>query len=186
MKEDKDISDFEIVQKIINNKEKHLYAIIYDRYANLVYSRCYSFSNTNAEAKDLTQDVFIKAYLKLNTFTENVSFKSWLYTLTYRFCINYVNRNKERKIEQQAINIDDVNDLKITVSDDVLYDMEVTRLEKSLKLISPEDKMILLLKYQDDATIKELALSLEIGESAVKMRLMRAKAKLVETYNNTF
>jgi RNA polymerase sigma-70 factor (ECF subfamily) len=186
LKEDSKISDFEIVQRIVNHREKHLYTIIYDRYADLVYNRCYSFSNTNAEAKDLTQDVFIKAYLKLNTFTQNVSFKSWLYTLAYRFCVNYVNRNNERKMEQKAINIDDISDLKITVSDDVLNDMEVTRLEKSLELISPEDKMILLLKYQDDVTIKELALSLEIGQSAVKMRLKRAKSKLVEVYNKTF
>jgi RNA polymerase sigma-70 factor (ECF subfamily) len=183
LKEVNKITDFEIVQKIINNNDKHLYAIIYDRYANLVYSRCFSFSSTKAEAKDLTQDVFIKAYLKLNTFTEDVSFKSWLYTLTYRFCVNYINRNKERKIQQESDDIDDVNEMKFAISDEVLYDMEVKRLEKSLKLMSPENRMILLLKYQDDATIKELSLNLDIGESAVKMRLKRAKAKLVEVYN---
>lgn len=63
--------------------------------------------------------------------------------------------------------------------------MEVERLKKSLDLISPENKMILLLKYQDDVSIKELALSLEIGESAVKMRLKRAKARLSEVYKTT-
>ena len=49
--------------------------------------------------------------------------------------------------------------------------------------IPPEDKSLLLLKYQDGASIKELTELLEIGESAVKMRLKRAKAKLVEQYN---
>ena len=186
MNDSRQLSDFEIIQKIINNKEKHLYGIIYDRYSNLIYHRCYGFSNTNEEAKDLTQDIFIKAYLKLNTFTENVSFKSWLYTLAYRFCINYVNRDKERKIVQNSVDIDDVNDHKFTVSDDVLFGMQVSRLEKTLKLISPEDKMILLLKYQDDVSIKELSLTLKVSESAVKMRLKRAKAKLVEIYNHTF
>ena len=43
--------------------------------------------------------------------------------------------------------------------------------------------MILLMKYQDDLSIKELQTALDIGESAVKMRLKRAKEKVIETYN---
>ena len=46
--------------------------------------------------------------------------------------------------------------------------------------INPEDKMLLLLKYQDELTIKELSEMYLIGESAIKMRLKRAKAKLVK------
>ena len=100
MKELHKISDFDIIQRIVKDNEKHLFSVIYDRYAKLIYNRCYGFASSNAEAKDLTQDVFIKAYLKLSSFTENISFKSWLYTLAYRFCVNYVNRNKEKKIEK--------------------------------------------------------------------------------------
>ncbi|NNE02002.1 MAG: sigma-70 family RNA polymerase sigma factor, partial [Eudoraea sp.] len=58
------------------------------------------------------------------------------------------------------------------------------KLKKVLELIPPEDKTILLLKYQDDVSIKDLSAILEIGKSAVKMRLKRAKARLVETYNS--
>jgi len=56
-------------------------------------------------------------------------------------------------------------------------------LEKALALISAEDRSILLLKYQDGASIKELITLMEIGESAVKMRLKRAKERLTESYN---
>ncbi|MFO7702439.1 MAG: sigma-70 family RNA polymerase sigma factor [Psychroflexus maritimus] len=185
MKEVEKISDFDIIQRIVKGNEKHLFSVIYDRYAKLIYNRCYGFASTNSEAKDLTQDVFIKAYLKLGTFTENISFKSWLYTLAYRFCVNYVNRNKEKKIEQFSKEIDEVNELDFTEDNEDIFSMEVERLKKSLDLISPENKMILLLKYQDDVSIKELALSLEIGESAVKMRLKRAKARLSEVYKTT-
>lgn len=183
IKTDKE-SDFEIVKRIVNYREKNLYAIIYDRYADLIYHRCYSFCDTDAEAKDLTQDIFIKAYLKLHTFTENVSFKSWLYTLAYRFCVNYINRNKAKRIEKLSENIDDIYELKIEISDENLYNMRVSGLEKALNLITPEDRMILLLKYKDDVAIKELAENLKIGESAVKMRLKRAKRRLMEVYNN--
>lgn len=186
MKDVHTISDFDIIQRIVKGNEKHLFSVIYDRYAKLIYNRCYGFASTNAEAKDLTQDVFVKAYLKLNTFTENISFKSWFYTLAYRFCVNYVNRNKEKKIEHFSKDIDEVNELDFNVDDEDIYSMEVERLKKALNLISPDNKMILLLKYQDDVSIKELALSLDISESAVKMRLKRAKAMLSEVYKTTF
>jgi len=69
------------------------------------------------------------------------------------------------------------------ISDESLYEMRSDKLKKALDLIDPEDKKILLLKYQDDVSIKELQDLLEIGESAVKMRIKRAKARIVETYN---
>jgi RNA polymerase sigma-70 factor (ECF subfamily) len=54
--------------------------------------------------------------------------------------------------------------------------MQVDKLEIALTLIPPEDRMILQMKYQDDVPIKELQ-EVELSESAVKMRLSRAKAK---------
>ncbi|EPR74522.1 hypothetical protein ADIWIN_0473 [Winogradskyella psychrotolerans RS-3] len=62
--------------------------------------------------------------------------------------------------------------------------MRVEQLKHVMELISPDDKMMLLLKYQDNLSIKELADVLDIGESAVKMRLKRAKDKLVHKYTN--
>jgi RNA polymerase sigma-70 factor (ECF subfamily) len=56
--------------------------------------------------------------------------------------------------------------------------MQVDKLEIALTLIPPEDRMILQMKYQDDVPIKELQ-EVELSESAVKMRLSRAKAKIV-------
>ena len=61
--------------------------------------------------------------------------------------------------------------------------MRSDKLKKVLEEAPPEDRTLLLLKYQDDVPVKELTRVLDIGESAVKMRLKRAKARLVESYN---
>ena len=61
--------------------------------------------------------------------------------------------------------------------------MKVDKLKVALELISPEEKMILLLKYQDFLSIKEIESVLGLGESAVKMRIKRAKDKLITVYN---
>ena len=133
---------------------------------------------------DLTQEVFIKLFLKLHSFKGQSKFSTWLYAFTYNLCANYVNRDKEHKISKASRSIDDYTDiLYIEVSDESLFQMRTDQLKKAMELIEPEDKAILLLKYQDDVSIKELQLLLEIGESAVKMRLKRAKARIIEAYN---
>jgi len=161
-----------------------LFGVLYDRYARMVYNKCYGFARSQDEAEDLTQDIFLMLFIKLASFKGRSKFSTWLYSFTYNFCVNYVNRNKQRKMSDQSVSMDDV-DYKMAeeVSDESIYEMKVNRLQKALGRVSPEDKSILLLKYQDGASIKELADVMELGESAVKMRLKRAKAKLLEIYN---
>lgn len=180
----KDITDEELVKKIVTKKDSMLFGVLYDRYAQLVYNKCYGFAKSKDEANDLTQDVFLMLFVKLSSFQGKSKFSTWLYSFTYNFCVNYVNRDKGRKISDNASNIDEnENRIPIEVTDENLYDLQVVKLKKALELIDPEDKSLLLLKYQDGAPIKELEELLNIGSSAVKMRLKRAKAKIVEIYN---
>ena len=177
-------SDEELVKTIVETNNSLLFSIIYDRYAKRIYNKCYGFARSADEAEDLTQDVFLMVYVKLASFQGRSKFSSWVYALTYNFCVNYVNRNKERKIKDKTEQIDlsELN-LSISVEDKSLFKMRSDKLKKVLEQAPPEDRTILLLKYQDDVPVKELARVLEIGESAVKMRLKRAKARLVESYN---
>lgn len=178
------LSDEELVKTIIDTKNTLLFGIIYDRYANKIYTKCAGFSRSDDEAADLTQDVFLMIFVKMGSFKGYSKFSSWVYALTYNFCVNYVNRNKAHKMSEKSEKLD-ANDhgMSINVEDRSLFQMRSDRLKRALEKIAPEDKAILLLKYQDDVPIKELCAILDIGESAVKMRLKRAKARLVETYN---
>jgi RNA polymerase sigma-70 factor (ECF subfamily) len=181
----KNVTDEDLVAKIVKGNNTMLFGVLYDRYAKIVYNKCYGFAKSTDEAQDLAQDVFLTLFLKLGSFEGKAKFSSWLYSLTYNFCVNYVNRNKERKISDKSSAIDDKEYMLAgEVPDENLFDMRSDKLKKALDLIDPEDKKILLLKYQDDVSIKELQILLEVGESAVKMRLKRAKGRILETYNN--
>ena len=179
------LSDEELVELIVNKNNTLLFGIIYDRYANRVYNKCNGFAVSEAEALDLTQDVFLNLFVKLGSFKGKSKFSSWVYALTYNFCVNYVTRNKGRKIKDKSSSIDEQEfNLSEEADDKELLELQTEKLEKVLELIEPEDKTILLLKYQDDVSIKELSTLMEIGESAVKMRLKRARARVLETYNS--
>ncbi|SHK79023.1 RNA polymerase sigma factor [Maribacter aquivivus] len=175
-------TDLELVERIVSNNDSMLFGVLYDRYSKLVYNKCLGFSKSNKEAEDLTQDIFLMLYVKLGSFKGNSKFSTWLYSFTYNFCVNYVNRNKERRIDDNSVKFDVHEDVPVEVTDDLLLQMQVDKLKEALELIAPEDKTILLLKYQDGASIKELEDILELKSSAIKMRLKRAKAKVTEMY----
>ncbi|KQC31654.1 RNA polymerase sigma-70 factor [Flagellimonas eckloniae] len=179
------LTDEELVQKIVASNDTLLFGVLYDRYAKMVYNKCYGFSKSQDEAEDLTQDVFLMLFVKLASFKGKSKFSTWLYSFTYNFCVNYVNRNKQRKMSDNSVPMENT-EYKLTeteVPDESIYELKASRLDKALQLLTPEDKSILLLKYQDGASIKDLCELMEVGESAIKMRLKRAKAKLLEIYN---
>jgi RNA polymerase sigma-70 factor (ECF subfamily) len=177
------MTDEELVDEIVKNKNVMLFEVLYDRYCNIIYNKCYSFSKSEDEANDLTQDVFLKLFIKLGSFKANSKFSTWLYSFTYNFCANYVTRTTAKKIEKKSIPVEEYDHLLIEVDDYSLFQIKVDKLRKALDLVSSEDRLILLLKYQDDLSIKELTSVLEISESAVKMRLKRAKARVVVLCN---
>ena len=181
----KDLSDEDLVKAIVSNNDTLLFEILYDRYDKVVYNKCIGFSKNADEAEDLTQDIFLKLFVKLNTFKGKSKFSTWLYAFTYNHCVNYVNRSTAKKIEQKSVDAENLEDSYYDpVEEESIHKLKVEKLKEALELISPEEKMILLLKYQDYLSIKELKDVFGIGESAVKMRLKRAKEKLINVYTN--
>ena len=182
----KELSDEELVVQIGATGNTQMFGFLYDRYAQKVYNKCYGFVKNADEAQDLAQEVFLKLYIQLNSFKGDSKFSTWLYSLTYNFCVNYVNRDKGRKMRRASDTLDDHEyhlAAIVDIEDERLYELKASKLEQALELIEPEDKAILLLKYQDDVSIKDLQVLLSLGESAVKMRLKRARIKIMEAYN---
>jgi len=179
------LTDEALVETIVKTNDTMLFEVLYDRYSSMVYNKCYGFANGIDEAKDLTQDIFLRVFVKLGSFKGKSKFSTWLYAFTYNHCVNYVTRNTAKKIEKQSVSSDSIENIgeKVDTSRE-FENMRVEQLKLVMELISPDEKMILLLKYQDNLSIKELSEALEIGESAVKMRLKRAKEKLINKYNN--
>ncbi|WP_103070225.1 RNA polymerase sigma factor [Aquimarina sediminis] len=176
------LEDKELVFKIAQSNDTKLYAILYDRYAKIVYNKCLSFVKSNEEAQDLTHDIFVLLFAKLKTFKGNSKFSTWLYSFTYNFCVNYVQRIQSKKKEKIVVTNDVVDYISEEIDDEDFMELKSKKLAIALKKIEPKDKIILMMKYQDDLSIKEIKEALNIGDSAVKMRLNRAKSRLVSTY----
>ncbi len=173
----KKMPDLELIRNFLKSQANPCFNYIYERYAAKVYSKCIALLKDEAMAKDATQEIFMKVFLNLAKFGEKAKFSTWLYSITYNYCIDYL-RKKKRKGDLFSDEMEKAPDLEDDeVSDKVLLELKVDQLRKVLNLIPADDKYVLLMKYQEDLSIKEIAEVLNKSESAVKMKIKRAKSK---------
>ncbi len=171
------LSDEELVRAITQDGRSELYGQLYDRFADKVYRKCIGFSKNHSVAQDMVQDIFLKVFFQLPKFQGRSRFSTWLYTITYNYCVEYYRKTSKHSfvdIESQPDSYDEEADEKL------LLKTRSDKLKKALNLIGPEDKAILLMKYQDNIPIKEIMTTFDISESAVKMRLARARQRAKE------
>lgn len=174
----KNTSDEELVRLYVESQRNVYFEELYDRYVDKVYRKCLSFVKNDAQAEDFTHDIFLRLVLKIGSFKEQAKFSTWLYSITYNYCIDQM-----RLVKKQAeTTLDENFDMQEEEEDSEFMEMQTKNLKKALQKIDPDEQMILLMKYQDDFSIKEIAETFKISESAVKMRLMRTKEKLRKLY----
>jgi len=177
------LDDDSLVDKIVQTKDQYLFGVLYDRYADVIYNKCWSFVQDKEEAHDMTHDIFVKLFLKLRTYQAKSKFSTWLYSFVYNFCINHIQRKLNKDHKQYSVTEDLLENYEDDeVDDKEIFELKVEKLNYSLAKLDVEDKSILLMKYQDDFSIKDSSNALEIGESATKMRLNRAKNRLLNIY----
>lgn len=175
------ISDEELVQLYVETQRNAYFERLYKRYCDKVYRKCLSFTKDSVRAEDLTHDIFLKLVVKLSSFRQQSKFSTWLYSITYNHCTDQLRSQSLRR----EIHIDDGWE-RITIGDDdglaELAEMEARQLQKAMHQLPIEEQTMLLMKYQDDISIRDIATLNGTTESAVKMRLKRSRDKLRKYY----
>jgi len=177
----KSLSDEDILSKYLLTQNTNFFDLLYDRFTDKVYAKCISMLKDHELAEDATQEIFIKILLSVSKFAFKSKFSTWIYTITYNYCIDQIRKNKK----QATISWED--NKKTDLVDDTIYDAEIKetnvyRLKEILDLLHIDDKSILMMKYQDDLSIKDICNVVNKTESAVKMKILRAKEKFLKIY----
>ncbi|MCO6359053.1 RNA polymerase sigma factor [Roseivirga pacifica] len=176
------LSDEELIQFIQNGGPERYFSILADRHQAYVLRKCKGFVKSDDEAEDLSQEVFIKVFMQLKSFRSEAKFKTWLYTIIYHTCLDYLRKRKKSThdiiSEKLAEEIAEVID-----TDEVDQELLLQALEQLLEKITPEEKLLLMLKYKEKQPLQAIVATLKLSESAVKMRLKRAKEKVNKLYN---
>ena len=169
------MKDLEVIHVYLRKQASNCFTLLYDRYAAKIFSKCISLLKDEALAQDATQEIFTKIFLNLSRFEEKSQFSTWVYSVTYNFCIDYLRRKNKQDIFSE--DIEKAPELEDDIPDEELLQMELRPLRIVLEKMPDGDRAILLMKYQDEMSIKDIADMLDKTESAIKMQIKRAKEK---------
>ena len=177
--------DIDVIREFLATRDARFFTELYRKYAGRVYAKCISLLKEEHLARDATQEIFLKIFLNLSQFGAQSKFSTWVYSITYNYCIDLL-RKKKKLSDLFSSDMERLPDTADEISDEELKTMEVNRLREVLDLIPVGDKAILLMKYQDDLQIKEIAGILDKTESAIKMKIKRAKHKCQMVYSKLY
>lgn len=162
------------------------------KYGSRVYNHCRRIVDDEVECADLTQEVFLKVFKKLDTYEHTYAFYTWLYRITVNCCIDYMRKRKRRVSEVSLTHSDhgeysDV-DLEHEIPDDTfcpeerLMAMELNGiLADALAKLPPRLRSYIVLKDIEGFTYSEIANVFNCSTGTVKSALFNAREKLKQT-----
>jgi len=167
------VEDKHIVKKVIEG-ETELFRLLVEKYQHPVYKAVFRIVGNIEDAKDVTQDVFIKAYESLYQYNDQYKFFSWLYRIAINSALLFVkSQKKERSIDNMPI---------IPELADTTTDKEQWRhlIGQCINQLPDKYKAVIVLKYYTKISYNEIAETLGIPEKKVKSRLFDARKLLKE------
>lgn len=180
------MKDLEVIHNYLDSQASRCFNLLYQRYSGKVYAKCLTLLGDTALAEDATQEIFTKIFLNLGRFNEQSKFSTWLYSITYNFCIDYIRRKKKEK----AVFSDEIENAPDLAEDNIpdkeMLELNLVQLEEVMHSLKAGDRAILLMKYQDGEQIKDIAEQFGKSESAIKMQIKRAKERARKIREESF
>ncbi|WP_460944207.1 RNA polymerase sigma factor [Spirosoma daeguense] len=177
------LTDEQMIRQYLSSQPDECFKVIYNRYVKKVYRRCLSMTKDSAKAQDFTHDIFLKVFDKLDRFQERSAFSTWLYSIAYNYCSDQLRQAKRFQLSTMDENLPYAS----TETDESQVHEESIQLVNRLMLsLSDREQALLRLKYEEGVSIEELALKYEVSESAIKMRLKRARQKVQTVYTQQY
>lgn len=157
-----------------------------EKYQGRVYSMLYGMLRNREDARDVTQDAFVKAYHRLDSFRLESSFYTWLYRIAMNLAIDLIRKRKRRKTssydEDIAARDGDGEIAEVHQGDGpsrtLLRKQLYSRIMDAVDSLPADQKQAILLRELEGLSYKEIADIMEIPEGTVMSRLYYARKKL--------
>ena len=166
--------DYKFVKKSKKYDEK-AFEFLVKKYQQKIFNVCYRMLLSEQESKDASQEIFIKAYVKIKKFKGKSTFYTWLYRIAKNHCLNLIKKNKKRK-EDIPLDTDQGKKLQNKeLKPDELIDRKQVRklIEEKMKELDPKCRAVIILIHYQGCTHEEAAEILGWPIGTVKVRLYR-------------
>ncbi|WP_452225844.1 RNA polymerase sigma factor [Lacinutrix cladophorae] len=173
-----------IIQRILEGETK-AFAVLVDRYKDLVFTLAMQMVKNREEAEEVSQDTFIKVFKKLQHFKGDSKFSTWIYRITYNTCLD---RIKSNKWKQNTVAINEFTEQEVKTLDNALSNLEATERKQAihdcLQMLPANDCALLTLYYFEELSLEEIAKVIGVKANNVKVKLFRSRKKLTTILQN--
>jgi len=179
------LDDRELVRRA-QREDKEAFEELIRRHTNRVFAVAAGILHRREDVEDISQQVFVKAYFSLKRFDQRAAFSTWLYKITVNECWDLLRKRKVRPLVYEA-DLSEEQAKQLMASDqgapdrpDVSETLEA-RQQVALLLegLEERDRMMLILKEVEGFAIEEIAEVLDLNSNTVKVRLFRARKKII-------
>jgi RNA polymerase sigma-70 factor (ECF subfamily) len=177
--------DRELVRRA-QGSDKEAFEELVRRHQHRVFAVAGGILRRREDVEDIAQQVFVKAYFSLKRFDQRAAFSTWLYKITVNECWDLLRKKKVRPLlyesdlsEEQAQQFS-ASDRFESGEQDVSDKLEAQQhVELLLEGLDERDRMMLVLKEVEGFAIEEIAEILNLNANTVKVRLFRARRRIV-------
>jgi RNA polymerase sigma-70 factor (ECF subfamily) len=190
---DKAKKDYQLVLRALNEKDQRAYTEIMGRYKDSVYYMLLKMVNNSDDAEDLTIETFSKAFKRLDQYTPQFAFSTWLFKIASNHSIDFIRKKRIKaiSIDQGYSNLDGetyvipVKEESLDPEESMEKDERVQRMRDVVEKLKPRYKRLVELRYLEEKSYEEISEILELPLGTVKAQLFRARDFMFELMKNT-
>jgi RNA polymerase sigma-70 factor (ECF subfamily) len=173
------------------NGDVEAYETLVRRHQQRVFAVVAGILHRPDEVEDIAQQVFLKAYLSLKRFDQRAAFGTWLYKIAVNECWDFLRKKKVRPLQYEAdLSEDQARQMTATLEDtsggsagDIRKRLELReQINRLFEAIDERDRLMLILKEVEGFSVEEIGEILGLNVNTVKVRLFRARGRLVQLY----
>jgi len=175
---DKD-QDIIYIDKVLAG-DRNAFAILVDRYKDMVYSLALRMVRNREEAEEIAQDAFVKAFKSLGGFKRKSRFSTWLYRIVYTTAISSLRKKEIDRLEMEDGNIPDTGITDYRGAYETLNAEERKKfIEQALDCLDEEDRFLVIMYYYEERELDDIAEITGLAKSNVKVRLFRSRKRML-------
>lgn len=179
----KALRDFKLVSEAINFGDQKAYAELMNYYRDSIYFMLLKMTNNPSDADDLTIEAFGKAFKKLDQYTPEYAFSTWLFKIASNNCIDFIRKKKKNatsfnKPHDSDENVELTNNLpekSLDPEEKFIKKQKIKLVRNIVDKLKPHYRKLIDLRYFQEYSYEEIATELELPIGTVKAQLFRAR-----------
>ena len=175
--------DYNLIIRATEEKDQQAFSELMDKYKDPIYFMLLKMVNNNDDAEDLTLEAFGKAFNRLNQYTPNFAFSTWLFKIATNNCIDFLRKKKKNvmSIDNRVSNKDgeeymfEIKSEGMTPEQIAMNDQKIQLMRQYVKKLKPRYQTLVEMRYFKELSYDEISEEMKLPLGTVKAQLFRAR-----------